>query len=889
MRIACLVKCVPNTSADFTFRADSTLDRSSLDEQLSELDEYAVEAAVRLADSGDASSVTYLTMGPGNAADGLRKALAMGGDDAVLRPALGTCKPTGVVLGPGSRIAVMPDSGGVAKALIGRLEKLGCEVLLLVPDGPLAPEGTVQGVCWLPALDDEGPIQDLDLDLARWRAGLDLRVKRLHVLMRRLYDQAPLLVTGTRLGGCHGYDEAGATAVMGGAVTGFAKAYKQELPRATVKAVDFPAGRKTSWMADTLIEETLRDPGCVEAGHADDLRWTVALTEQAPSGPGLELGADTVFAVTGAAGGIVSAIVADLARAGVGTFHLLDLAECPEEGDEDARRFGADRDALKLELAQRIRSRGERRTPVLIEAELARQERRYAARQAVQAVRGAGGTAHYHRVDLTDESAVAEVMARVRELSGHVEVLVHAAGTEISRAMNGKEPAEFDRVFDVKSDGWFNLLHGAGELPIGAAVCFSSIAGRFGNGGQADYSAADDLLCKSVSGLRRTRPQLRALAVGWTAWSQIGMASRGSVPEIMKQAGIEQLPPRAGIPWLRGELTAGGYRGEVLVAGELGVLARQLDETRGIDIARIDTAHAGPMIGSVRSFGTDGMVIRTTLDPARQPFLNDHRIDGVPVLPGVMGIEAFAEIAKLAAPGRRVADIEDVEFLAPLKFYRDEPREVTLRATVRRDGADLVAECTLEAERLLPGAAQSAQSGAAAHSNTTVHFTGNVRLRPESGRDQHEDAVSQADRVMAAGDVYRLHVHGPAYQVVASEWKQDGTTASALADRLPPDHDPAQSPTSAAPRLAELCFQTAGLVQAAEDGQLALPRHVDRVQVWTGATGPMFARVRRNGDGFDAAVLDAKGGVVVRVEGYQATPLPGTLPDDVRGSPTGLS
>ena len=51
--------------------------------RLSELDEYAVEQAVSLVEKGLPATVTFLTMGPARAVDGLRKALAMGGDDAV--------------------------------------------------------------------------------------------------------------------------------------------------------------------------------------------------------------------------------------------------------------------------------------------------------------------------------------------------------------------------------------------------------------------------------------------------------------------------------------------------------------------------------------------------------------------------------------------------------------------------------------------------------------------------------------------------------------------------------------------------------------------------------------------------------------------------------------
>ena len=97
-------------------------------------------------------------------------------------------------------------------------------------------------------------------------------------------------------------------------------------------------------------------------------------------------------------------------------------------------------------------------------------------------------------------------------------------------------------------------------MPLRATVAFSSIAGRFGNAGQTDYSAANDLLCKIASGFRTSRPATRSLAVDWTAWGEIGLATRGSIPKVMELAGIDMLPPAAGIPWIRRELLAGSQR-----------------------------------------------------------------------------------------------------------------------------------------------------------------------------------------------------------------------------------------------------------------------------------------------------------------------------------------
>ncbi|MEI2732433.1 MAG: electron transfer flavoprotein subunit beta/FixA family protein [Dermatophilaceae bacterium] len=82
MKIVVLVKYVPEPTATWKFAADLTLDRAGVEGRLSELDEYAVEQAVQLAEKAGAE-VVYLTVGPAKAGEGLRKALAIGGSSAV--------------------------------------------------------------------------------------------------------------------------------------------------------------------------------------------------------------------------------------------------------------------------------------------------------------------------------------------------------------------------------------------------------------------------------------------------------------------------------------------------------------------------------------------------------------------------------------------------------------------------------------------------------------------------------------------------------------------------------------------------------------------------------------------------------------------------------------
>jgi electron transfer flavoprotein beta subunit len=84
MKIVVTVKQVPATGADKRYTDDLRLDRASVEAIINPLDEYAIEQALRLVDAGSVESVTYLSMGPAPAAEALRRALAMGGDDAVL-------------------------------------------------------------------------------------------------------------------------------------------------------------------------------------------------------------------------------------------------------------------------------------------------------------------------------------------------------------------------------------------------------------------------------------------------------------------------------------------------------------------------------------------------------------------------------------------------------------------------------------------------------------------------------------------------------------------------------------------------------------------------------------------------------------------------------------
>lgn len=83
MNIVVCIKYVPDAQSELAFDAsDNTTDRAGVDGLLSELDEYAIEAGLKLAEAAAGgvaeNTVTVLTVGPDKAADAIKKALQMG-------------------------------------------------------------------------------------------------------------------------------------------------------------------------------------------------------------------------------------------------------------------------------------------------------------------------------------------------------------------------------------------------------------------------------------------------------------------------------------------------------------------------------------------------------------------------------------------------------------------------------------------------------------------------------------------------------------------------------------------------------------------------------------------------------------------------------------------
>jgi hypothetical protein len=171
----------------------------------------------------------------------------------------------------------------------------------------------------------------------------------------------------------------------------------------------------------------------------------------------------------------------------------------------------------------------------------------------------------------------------------------------------------------------------------------------------------------------------------------------------------------------------------------------------------------------------------------------------------------------------------------------------------------------------------------------TLHFSAEVRLTRAPAEAPVETLPSplmgagEGVRVIDKDAIYKIYFHGPAYRVLEQAQLDGDRVIGLMADNLPPNTAPGDVASLMAPRLIELCFQTAGVWEIATKGVMALPLAIGAVTIYRepeAAEGRrLYALVRamEGGASFDAQVLDEAGSIYVDLHGYRTVQLPGSV------------
>jgi acyl transferase domain-containing protein/acyl carrier protein/enoyl-CoA hydratase/carnithine racemase/NAD(P)-dependent dehydrogenase (short-subunit alcohol dehydrogenase family) len=158
-------------------------------------------------------------------------------------------------------------------------------------------------------------------------------------------------------------------------------------------------------------------------------------------------------------------------------------------------------------------------------------------------LRELGAVTAYRQVDLGDTEAVKAAVDHIVEVHGHLDGVFHSAGVLRDSFIATKTHGDLSAVLKPKVCGALALRDACAGLDLESFVLFSSLAGPFGNPGQADYAAANgflDALARSSCG--------SIMSINWPLWDEGGMRVDDPTREaLFRRMGQQPLGTAAGL------------------------------------------------------------------------------------------------------------------------------------------------------------------------------------------------------------------------------------------------------------------------------------------------------------------------------------------------------
>ncbi len=270
----------------------------------------------------------------------------------------------------------------------------------------------------------------------------------------------------------------------------------------------------------------------------------------------------------------------------------------------------------------------------------------------LERARALGLQVGYARSGVEDGETLSEVIGEWIGQFGPPSHLVHAAGINEPSSFADLDEHRLLRTLAPKCLGLRNAIEACGPS-LRRVVGFGSIIGRLGLVGEAHYALANAEQGRLLAKATADKPTLSSLHIEWSVWSGAGMGDRLGVIDQLRADGVDAIPLdeaiRQSCDLILSEMT-----GPIVVtsrfacsdplpaAGTLRFLDQILIHTPDVEL-----------------------VVETTLNYGRDPYLLSHKVDDVPVVPGVVLLESMAQVAApLLAPDGIITRFDRVEFLS---------------------------------------------------------------------------------------------------------------------------------------------------------------------------------------------------------------------------------
>ncbi len=680
---------------------------------------------------------------------------------------------------------VTEDRLGVAAELGKLLSKRGCTVDVVARDQLVDDEvlarwcaaaagGGVAGIVHLAQLGAEGLSADAGLD--SWRAQLQFGEKSLFRLVHDLggrFVEGAHVLSASLLGGYFGRRDAAAEPLylQAGAV-GMLKSLREERPDLRAKAVDLDAAQAAPAIAASLLAELELDGGRQEVGYPKGRRTVFHTVEAA-----VDASADKaqpaskedlrelVVLATGGARGITAEVLRELALPGnilvLTARNALPQPESPELtpllSADDLRKHFINQ--FRSGTAQfKLADIGRKVQAVLAARELL---------SNIEDFRAHGAVVEYHAVDVTREDDMRELIAGIYQRHGRIDGIVHGAGIIEDKLLADKAGDSWSRVVETKVLGLALLQKYLRPDGLKFFCVFSSVAGRYGNSGQSDYATANELMNRLCCQLnQRWQGRVNVMALCWGPWGPTKFGVGMVTPETeakFAEKGVALVTAESGRRLFKDEITRADHSQIEIICG-VGPWEKQ-EATVGVvhlqDAQAPSEAGAGerlvlPLLGEVvvSALPKGEQVVNLRLD-AHHPYLQHHRIDGVPVLPAAGALEMVAQAARRLWPGWKVVEVRDFRLMKGIELKEPSRHlSVVISPPVYGSSEGFEANAVLQSEQ---------ESG-----RSLIHYKCTLCFAQQLPAPvQHERRGKYSAKHLAVAKAYAEWLfHGPCFQVI---------------------------------------------------------------------------------------------------------------------------
>jgi enediyne polyketide synthase len=282
-------------------------------------------------------------------------------------------------------------------------------------------------------------------------------------------------------------------------------------------------------------------------------------------------------------------------------------------------------------------------------------------------------------VDVANAADLHGALGRIEASFGRVTAVAHSVGTGGPQPFAEITDDELRAHVAAETAGLDYLISAIPARQLRLIVTFGSVVGRYGLAGESLLALASGALAERSACLSDTIPGCRTLHVDWPAWAGSGLGQRGSLADGLACAGTSAISLQGGARLLLKTLATPGLPVRVAIHGRVGGPARlpaaSLPDGRFLEQARVHYPGIELVCDARLTLRTD-------------PYLSDYQVDGIPVLPPTMALEAMAEAAAALA-GQPLRQLTGVSMVAPVVLPAGADAHELIRICALRDGASV--------------------------------------------------------------------------------------------------------------------------------------------------------------------------------------------------------